>query len=168
MPLVMSPAPADPPAVPSSPAGPGTPGRAPLPEGGLRVLVVEDNPHLVEMYSYALRKLASGELGGRVPLEVRVASDGHHALGLLQEAVFSLVMTDLYMPVMDGFALVERMRQQAQWAGVPIVAISAGGPEARERALGLGADVFLGKPVRFLEVIETVKGLLHLERLERR
>ena len=47
---------------------------------GFRVLIVEDNPHIIEMYSYVLKKLATGELAGKVPLEVHFAPDGHHAL----------------------------------------------------------------------------------------
>ena len=127
-----------------------------------RVLIVEDNPHIIEMYAYVLKKLASGELAGKVPLEVHFAPDGHHALALLHEQRFSLVMTDLYMPVMDGFALVERIREEEQLRNIPIIAISAGGKEAQDRAMQLGVDIFLRKPVRFVEVLETVKQLLHI------
>lgn len=134
------------------------------PAEGYRVLIVEDNPHIVEMYSYVLKKLASGELAGKVPLEVHFSPDGHHALQQLQEKQgrFSLVMTDLYMPVMDGFALIERIRAEASLKSIPVVAISAGGPEARERAMQLGVDIYLRKPVRFQEVLETVKQLLRI------
>lgn len=134
------------------------------PAEGYRVLIVEDNPHIVEMYSYVLKKLASGELAGKVPLEVHFSPDGHHALQQLQEKQgrFSLVMTDLYMPVMDGFALIERIRSEASLKSIPVVAISAGGPEARERAMQLGVDIYLRKPVRFQEVLETVKQLLRI------
>jgi uncharacterized protein (TIGR02266 family) len=137
---------------------------AALPAEGYRVLIVEDNPHIVEMYSYVLKKLASGELAGKVPLEVHFSPDGHHALQQLQEKQgrFSLVMTDLYMPVMDGFALIERIRAEEALKSIPVVAISAGGPEARERAMQLGVDIYLRKPVRFQEVLETVKQLLHI------
>jgi uncharacterized protein (TIGR02266 family) len=147
-----------------SSAGPqsGASGRAALPAEGYRVLIVEDNPHIIEMYSYVLKKLASGVLAGKVPLEVHFAADGHHALQLLRGSRFSLVMTDLYMPVMDGFALIERMREEEALRTIPIVAISAGGPEARERAMQLGVDIYLRKPVRFAEVLETVKQLLHI------
>ncbi|WNG33793.1 TIGR02266 family protein [Archangium minus] len=134
------------------------------PADGYRVLIVEDNPHIVEMYSYVLKKLASGELAGKVPLEVHFSPDGHHALQQLQEkrGRFSLVMTDLYMPVMDGFALIERIRAEESLKSIPVVAISAGGPEARERAMQLGVDIYLRKPVRFQEVLETVKQLLRI------
>jgi uncharacterized protein (TIGR02266 family) len=137
------------------------PRAAPPPEG-YRVLIVEDNPHIVEMYSYVLKKLASGELAGKVPLEVHFATDGHHALQLLRGSRFNLVMTDLYMPVMDGFALIERIREEEALRTIPVVAISAGGPEACERAMQLGVDIYLRKPVRFQEVLETVKQLLHI------
>jgi uncharacterized protein (TIGR02266 family) len=132
------------------------------PAEGYRVLIVEDNPHIVEMYSYVLKKLASGELAGKVPLEVHFSPDGHHALQALRSSSFSLVMTDLYMPVMDGFALIERIRAEEALKSIPVVAISAGGPEARERAMQLGVDIYLRKPVRFQEVLETVKQLLHI------
>ncbi|REG20689.1 uncharacterized protein (TIGR02266 family) [Archangium gephyra] len=136
--------------------------RTALPAEGYRVLIVEDNPHIVEMYSYVLKKLASGELAGKVPLEVHFSPDGHHALQALRSTQFSLVMTDLYMPVMDGFALIERIRAEEPLKSIPVVAISAGGPEARERAMQLGVDIYLRKPVRFQEVLETVKQLLHI------
>lgn len=129
---------------------------------GFRVLIVEDNPHIIEMYSYVLKKLAANDLKGSVPLEVHFAADGHAALSMLSQASFNLVMTDLYMPVMDGFQLVEKMRAEAALKAIPVVAISAGGADARERAMKLGVDVFLKKPVRFAEVMEIVKKLLHI------
>ncbi len=47
------------------------------PATGFRVLIVEDNPHIIEMYSYVLKKLAANDLKGKVPLEVHFAADGH-------------------------------------------------------------------------------------------
>lgn len=137
------------------------------PEGatpaGFRVLIVEDNPHIIEMYSYVLKKLAANELKGATPLEVHFAADGHAALTMLHESPFHLVMTDLYMPVMDGFQLIEKMRGEEPLKKIPVVAISAGGQDARERAMKLGVDMFLKKPVRFAEVMETVKQLLRIK-----
>jgi CheY-like chemotaxis protein len=127
------------------------------------VLIVEDNPHIIEMYSYVLKKLAANDLQGRVPLEVHFAPDGHHALNQLREAPFNLLMTDLYMPVMDGFQLVEKVRADERLKKIPIVAISAGGKDAQEKAMGCGVDIYLRKPVRFAEVLETVKRLLHIK-----
>ncbi len=132
------------------------------PAGGFRVLIVEDNPHIIEMYSYVLKKLAANELKGSTPLEVHFAADGHAALAMLRDAQFSLVMTDLYMPVMDGFQLVEKMRAETGLQTIPVVAISAGGVDARDRVMKIGANIFLKKPVRFAEVMDTVKTLLRI------
>lgn len=142
--------------------GAGAPGKTTFPADGFRILIVEDNPHIIDMYSYVLRKLASGELAGKVPLEVHFAPDGHSALQQLHEKKFNLILTDLYMPVMDGFALVERIRHEEALKSIPVIAISAGGRDAQEKALDLGVDIFLRKPVRFVEVLETVKQLLRI------
>lgn len=125
-----------------------------------QILVVEDNHHVVEMYEYALKKLRTA--AGAVKVEVRFAGNGHEALAALAQARADLVMADLYMPVMDGFTLVERLRADPSLAGLPILVISAGGADARQRALDLGVDVYLQKPVQFSDIIGTVRTLLHL------
>ncbi len=132
------------------------------PEGGYKVLLVEDNPLVVEMYSYVLKKLATAELRGKVPMEVHFAADGHAALQALSEGGFHLVLTDLYMPVMDGFALVQKIRSEPVLRHIPVVAISGGGREAELRARAEGVEVYLRKPVKFAEVLETVKRLLRI------
>lgn len=133
------------------------------PKEGYRVLIVEDNPHIIEMYSYVLKKLATGALEGQVPLEVDFATDGHQALQKLLAKRFHLVITDLYMPVLDGFALMERIRSDDALRTLPVVVISAAGREAQTRAMDLGVDVYLRKPVKFVEVLDTVKRLLRIQ-----
>jgi CheY-like chemotaxis protein len=124
-----------------------------------RILVVEDNPHVVEMYEYALRKL--GAQGVSVTIEY--AGNGHDALARLAEPPgIDLVMADLYMPVMDGFALIERMRATPALAAIPILVISAGAADAKARAMGLGVDFYLEKPVKFADVVATVGTLLRI------
>lgn len=127
----------------------------------LRVLVVEDNPHIIEMYSYVLRKLGTHELKGKAVLEVESAQDGQEALAKLKATRFDLLLTDLYMPLLDGFSLVQQIRAaEDARRRLPVMAISAGGTDARDRALAVGVDVFLRKPVRFVDVNEQVKRLL--------
>jgi uncharacterized protein (TIGR02266 family) len=131
------------------------------PKGGFRVLVVEDNPHVIEMYEYALKKLRTPE--GAVDVTVEYAANGHEALLRLQERPrVDLVMADLYMPVMDGFTLVERMRADPEFMAIPVLVISAGGADARARAMDLGVDVYLQKPVQFTDIIQTVRTLLKI------
>lgn len=132
------------------------------PQGGFRILVVEDNPHILEMYGYVLKKMAAHALSGRVPLEVEFAADGHTALQLLLEKTFHLVLTDLYMPIMDGFALIGRIRREKKLKETPVIAISSGGGEDQQKAFAEGANIFLRKPVKFNEVLDTVKKLLNV------
>jgi CheY-like chemotaxis protein len=134
-----------------------------VPPGGYRILIVEDAPHIMEMFGYALKRLAQKDLGGKIPFEVHFAPDGHQALQKLKEQPFHLVMTDLRMPVMDGFELVRRIREDPQLAHIAVIAISGMDPEeAQVRALDVGVDIYLRKPVQFTHVAETVKRLLKL------
>lgn len=124
-----------------------------------RLLVVEDNPLITGMYRDALLRLA----GGKARLEIEVAHDGQEALTrLLRSPRVSLVIADLYMPVMDGFTLVERIRHDQALQATPVLAISAGGSEARSRAVELGVDVYLHKPVTMATLLDTVAGMLKL------
>lgn len=125
------------------------------------VLVVEDNALVESMYEHALRLLAAP--GSKVQLSISYARDGLQALARLEHKPrVDLVVADLFMPVMDGFQLVERIRSSADYQAVPIVAISGGGEEARARALGAGVDVFLKKPVKVQDVLGTVRALLRM------
>lgn len=127
-----------------------------------RVLLVEDNPHVVEMYAYALKKLASD--GRAIEVAIDFATNGHEALErLTRPPRVNLVIADLYMPVMDGFTLVEKIRGDAKLRDTPIIVISAGGADARDRASDLGVDVYLQKPVKFLDIVNTVRTLLRIQ-----
>jgi uncharacterized protein (TIGR02266 family) len=126
----------------------------------VRLLVVEDNSLVVAMYEAALKRLAADGLLG---LSLEYAHDGVEALARLgSRPLLDLVITDLYMPVMDGFTLVERVRHDPEIGKTPILAISAGGDEARSRAVDLGVDLYLQKPVKMADILTTVRALLHL------
>ncbi len=132
------------------------------PQRRYRILVVEDNPHVIEMYEYALRRMRSRQ--ERVDVAVEFATNGYEALGrLLRGAHVDLVISDLYMPVMDGFTLVERIRADPGLMETPVVVISAGGADARTLANDLGVDVFLRNPVQFTDVIQSVQMRLKIE-----
>jgi uncharacterized protein (TIGR02266 family) len=124
-----------------------------------RILLVEDNPHIMELYEYVMRKLARSD---RVAMEVSLARDGSDALARVADQHFDLVITDLYMPVLDRFELIRRLRAETRTRNLPVVAISAGGAEAQAQAREAGSDVYLRKPVRFQDVLETVRSLLNL------
>ena len=122
------------------------------------VLLVEDNVQVGTMYRHALERLAATD---GLPLDVDSARDGAEALERLQlSPPVALVVTDLYMPNMDGFALLERIRADPELCSVPVLAISSAGPDARERAIDLGADVCLQKPVNVGDILRAVRQLL--------
>jgi uncharacterized protein (TIGR02266 family) len=126
-----------------------------------RMLLVEDNPLVMSMYDQALHKLATAD--GKVAVTVDFGRDGVEALARLQQGPPpDLVITDLYMPVMDGFTLLEKLRADPRIMATPVLAISAGGSDARERAVELGVDVYLQKPVKMSEILATVRALLRI------
>ena len=124
-----------------------------------RVLLVEDNSLVAAMYASALRRLAATEgMGG---LAVDVAVDGNEAFArLLAQPPIDLIITDVYMPVMSGFALVEKVRAEPRLRHLPIVVISSAGDEERERVSQLGANFFLQKPVKYQDIVTTVRTLI--------
>ncbi len=122
---------------------------------GIRALVVDDSLQLRRSVMFALQKLDEC-----VCVE---AADGAEALKKLASESFDVVLTDINMPVLDGLKLIAHIRQDASRMLVPIVVISTESAEAdRERAMKLGANAYLVKPVQAAAVVSTVKQLLKL------
>jgi uncharacterized protein (TIGR02266 family) len=124
-----------------------------------RILLVEDNSLVASMYKSALRRLSvSSGLSG---LSVETASDGTQGLQRLRsDPPIDLVITDVYMPVMTGFTLLEKMRADPEMSGIPVIVISGCGAGEREHLAQLGADFFLEKPVNYADIVGTVRALL--------
>lgn len=121
----------------------------------LRALVVDDSLALRRSVMYALQRLTEV-----VCVE---AQDGGEALKKLSQSKFDIVITDINMPVLDGLKLIRHIRSEPNFKDVPIVVITTeSAEEDRQRALKLGANAYLVKPVQAPVVLETVKSLLHL------
>ena len=121
----------------------------------IKVLVVEDSPTMRQLLSFALSRVRGAK--------VVEADDGLDALKKLAGGEFEIILTDINMPIMDGLKLVKRLRSDDRYTDIPIVIITTeGGEEDRKRALALGANAYITKPIRAPQVIETVKGLLGL------
>jgi CheY-like chemotaxis protein len=104
-----------------------------------RILIAEDNAVNREL----LRDLL--EARGYTVLEV---CDGQEALHMIEQGQPQLLLLDIGMPVLDGFAVVRRIRENPRLAQLPVVAVTAyamGGD--RERILNSGFDGYLSKPV---------------------
>lgn len=126
---------------------------------GVRLLLVEDNALVATMYTAALRRL--GETDQLPTLGVEVAADGAAALErLLHAPPIDVVVTDVYMPVVSGITLVERIRAEPALASTPVIVISSGGEAERARLAGLGISAFLRKPVSYQEIAGAVRAIL--------
>ncbi len=110
-----------------------------------------------------MRQLLVFALGRIRGLQVVEADDGVDAVRRLASGKFDLLVTDINMPIMDGLKLVSRVRADETHCNMPIIVITTeGADEDRERALRLGANAFIAKPIQAPEVVETVKRLLDI------
>jgi len=116
-------------------------------------LIVEDSPMMRQLLVFAMSRVKN--------MAIVEADDGVDALKKLAATKFDIVITDINMPIMDGLKLVKRIRSDAVHQNVPIVIITTeGAEEDRQRALQLGANAYITKPIQAPQVISTVKELL--------
>jgi two-component system chemotaxis response regulator CheY len=121
----------------------------------IRALVVDDSLALRRSVMYALQRLTEV-----VCVE---AQDGAEALKKFSQGKFDIVITDINMPVLDGLKLISHLRSDDSKVSVPIIVITTeSAEEDRDRALRLGANAYLIKPVQAQVVLDTVKKLLSL------
>jgi CheY-like chemotaxis protein len=121
------------------------------------VLIVEDSPLETPGLEIALDALPG--------VRVEYASTGRAALDFLKSVKgpqVCAVLTDLNMPVMDGYELIRRMRSDACLLKVPVIVLSGDAdPDTSQRALAAGADAYFPKPYSPIEVRKRLEQLLH-------
>ena len=123
---------------------------------GKNILLVEDN--LINQ-KVLLNLLHLSEMN------ISVANNGKEAVDMVKESEipFDLVLMDINMPIMDGLKLVSLVRNDPSYKSVPIVIITTeGAHEDRERALALGANEYITKPIQTTKIIDSAKRLLNL------
>lgn len=121
----------------------------------LHALVVEDSPTMRQLIVFALSRIK--------PLKIVEADDGVDALKKLSLQHFDILITDINMPMMDGLKLVAMVRKDEVHKDIPIIIITTeGAQEDRQRALSLGANAYITKPIQAPQVITKVKDLLKL------
>lgn len=128
----------------------------------IKVLVVEDNPHVAELIRQGLRGSTKRDLGGDVSFEFRDAGNGREALEALRTDTFDAVIVDIYLPIIDGAQVIAAVRTELGLVDLPVIAVSAGGDQARAAALAAGANIFIDKPMRLRQVIDTMRGLMKI------
>ena len=104
-----------------------------------KILVAEDNP--------ASSELIMEVLSGR-GYEIIEACDGQQALEKIEETEPDLVLLDIQLPILDGFAVLFQLRQNPRFANLCVVALTANVmKEDREKGLRAGFDAYIGKPI---------------------
>lgn len=117
---------------------------------GGRVLVVDDDAHIRELCRLYLSNAG---------FSVVEASDGNEALEFVGAQAFDLVVLDLMLPLVDGFDVLENIREKDDW--IPVIMLTAMGDE-EDRILGLdmGADDYVIKPFSPKELVSRAKAVL--------
>lgn len=126
------------------------------PPSEFHCLIVEDSPMMRQLLVFALSRVKQ--------LKVTEADDGVDGLKKLAANKFDIILTDINMPIMDGLKLVKRVRSDPVHKNVPIVIITTeSAEEDRQRALSLGANAYITKPIQAPQVIAKVRELLGIE-----
>lgn len=125
---------------------------------GGSILIADDN---ADMRAYLRRLLEQDH-------ECAVAADGLDALTMIHQRRPDLLITDIMMPRMDGFALIRSIRDDPDLRDLPIIALSArAGEEARIEGLAGGADDYLVKPFSAKELIARIEAALKIAEVRR-
>jgi uncharacterized protein (TIGR02266 family) len=127
-----------------------------------KILVAEDNPFIQKLLKDGIEGYLSKKLFDSVSFVFLQAKNGYEGLGILDREDVDLIVCDLYLPVLDGFEMIKRVRAREDTRRIPILAVSAGDEESGRKAIELGADIFLAKPLILSRVFRTVCALLNI------
>jgi len=119
---------------------------------GAKILVVDDSAIVRQMHAFMLRSAG---------FEVAEAENGAEALEAALSERFDLILTDINMPVMDGYELTRRLRQMPEYTSTPIVIVSTES-EAQDKTLGFeaGANLYIVKPAQRDQLVSNINLIL--------
>jgi putative two-component system response regulator len=122
-----------------------------------RVLVVEDEPAIATMLAALLKQDG---------YRVSCAADGIEALDRLADEPPDLILLDLGLPLLDGYEVCRRIKQDPRTRLLPVIILTAQDPlDTRLRVWELGADEFISKPIQTVELLARCQSLLRAKRL---
>ena len=117
-----------------------------------KVLVVDDDPYILMSLEFLMKK--SG-------FQVLVARNGNEALELISKELPALILLDIMMPDVDGYAICEKVKSTAAWKHIKIVFLSAKTREADiQKGYDLGASLYVSKPFSTKDLVKSVKVIL--------
>ncbi len=117
-----------------------------------RVLIVDDEPNIVTSLEFLMQR--SG-------YEVRIARNGEEALEQVSAFQPDLILLDVMMPLLSGYEVCQKIRENSAWQDVQIVMLTAKGREIEAtKGLALGANAYITKPFSTKELLAKVHELL--------
>jgi two-component system alkaline phosphatase synthesis response regulator PhoP len=117
-----------------------------------KILIVDDEPNIVMTLEYTFKKSN---------YEVFIARDGQEALDILKSNFPDVIILDIMMPMVDGFATLEQIRKDENLKHTKVLFLSAKNKESDiEKGMALGADAYMTKPFSIKKVVEKVEELL--------
>ena len=126
--------------------------QVPPPKNTKRLLLVDDDPNLILLVKDYL------EFRG---YEVITADNGKLAWQVLEQTIPDLIICDIMMPEMDGYAFVDKLRQDSKLKWLPVIFLSAKGQiNDRIKGLNTGADIYIVKPFEPEELVAQVESSL--------
>ena len=117
-----------------------------------KILIVDDEPNIVMSLEYTFKKNN---------FEVFIARDGQEALDLLKTQSPDVIILDVMMPMVDGFATLEQIKKNERLKNCKIIFLSAKNKESDiEKGLSLGANLYMTKPFSVKKLLEQVNELV--------
>lgn len=117
-----------------------------------KILIVDDEPNIVMSLEYTFKKNN---------FEVFIARDGQEALEILKNQLPDVIILDVMMPMVDGYATLEQIKKDERLKHCKIIFLTAKNKEKDiEKGLSLGANLYVLKPFSVKKLVEQVQGLI--------
>ncbi|SEF44894.1 response regulator transcription factor [Flavobacterium urumqiense] len=117
-----------------------------------KILIVDDEPNIVMSLEYTFKKNN---------FEVFIARDGQEALEILKNQLPDVIILDVMMPMVDGYATLEQIKKDERLEHCKIIFLTAKNKEKDiEKGLSLGANLYVLKPFSVKKLVEQVQGLI--------
>ena len=117
-----------------------------------KILLVDDEPNIIMSLEYTFKKNN---------FEVFIARDGQEAIDILKNELPDIIILDVMMPHVDGYATLELIKKNEKMASCKVIFLSAKNKESDiEKGMQLGADAYVTKPFSVKKLVEQVNELL--------
>ncbi|MFE3847285.1 response regulator transcription factor [Flavobacterium sp. LB3P45] len=117
-----------------------------------KILIVDDEPNIVMTLEYTFKKNN---------FEVFIARDGQEALEILRNQFPDVIILDVMMPMVDGYATLEQIKKDERLKHCKVIFLTAKNKEKDiEKGLSLGANLYMLKPFSVKKLVEQVQGLI--------